>query len=224
MDPEMINMVIRVLLVDDQALFREGLNTLLSLQRDIVIVGEAGNGQEALDAAADLRPDVILMDLRMPILDGVAATRRLKELAHPARVIVLTTFDDDETIFDGLRAGAVGYLLKDVSSEKLIEAIRAAARGESFLQPSIAAKVLAEFNRLEDRAPVKPLADLIEPLSDRELEILQQVAAGDSNKEIAARLFITEGTVKNHVTNILGKLGVRDRTQAALRARELGLI
>lgn len=217
-------MVIRVLLVDDQALFREGLNTLLSLQRDIVIVGEAGNGQEALDAAADLRPDVILMDLRMPILDGVAATRRLKELAHPARVIVLTTFDDDETIFDGLRAGAVGYLLKDVSSEKLIEAIRAAARGESFLQPSIAAKVLAEFNRLEDRAPVKPLADLVEPLSDRELEILQQVAAGDSNKEIAARLFITEGTVKNHVTNILGKLGVRDRTQAALRAREMGLI
>jgi DNA-binding NarL/FixJ family response regulator len=167
---------------------------------------------------------VILMDLRMPILDGVAATRRLKELAHPARVIVLTTFDDDETIFDGLRAGAVGYLLKDVSSEKLIEAIRAAARGESFLQPSIAAKVLAEFNRLEDRAPVKPLADLVEPLSDRELEILQQVAAGDSNKEIAARLFITEGTVKNHVTNILGKLGVRDRTQAALRAREMGLI
>lgn len=217
-------MVIRVLLVDDQALFREGLNTLLSLQQDIVIVGEAGNGREALDAAVVLRPDVILMDLRMPILDGVAATRRLKELAHPARVIVLTTFDDDETIFDGLRAGAVGYLLKDVSSEKLIEAIRAAARGESFLQPSITAKVLAEFNRLEDRAPVKPMADLVEPLSDRELEILQQVAVGDSNKEIAARLFITEGTVKNHVTNILGKLGVRDRTQAALRAREMGLI
>jgi DNA-binding NarL/FixJ family response regulator len=217
-------MAIRVLLVDDQALFREGLNTLLSLQQDIAIVGEAGNGQEALAAAADLLPDVILMDLRMPILDGVAATRRLKELAHPARVIVLTTFDDDETIFDGLRAGAVGYLLKDVSSEKLIEAIRAAARGESFLQPSIAAKVLAEFNRLEDRAPVKPSAGLVEPLSDRELEILQQVAAGDSNKEIAARLFITEGTVKNHVTNILGKLGVRDRTQAALRAREMGLI
>lgn len=217
-------MVIRVLLVDDQALFREGLNTLLSLQQDIVIVGEAGNGREALDAAVVLRPDVILMDLRMPILDGVAATRRLKELAHPARVIVLTTFDDDETIFDGLRAGAVGYLLKDVSSEKLIEAIRAAARGESFLQPSITAKVLAEFNRLEDRGPVQPMADLVEPLSDRELEILQQVAVGDSNKEIAARLFITEGTVKNHVTNILGKLGVRDRTQAALRAREMGLI
>lgn len=217
-------MGIRVLLVDDQALFREGLGTLLSLKNDIEIVGEASNGAEALESAQHLSPDVILMDLRMPVLDGVAATRRLKEMQHPARVIVLTTFDDDETIFDGLRAGAVGYLLKDVSSDKLIEAIRAAARGESFLQPSIAAKVLAEFNRLEERQPVRHAPDLIEPLSDRELEILLRLANGDSNKEIAARLFITEGTVKNHVTNILGKLGVRDRTQAALRAKELGLI
>lgn len=217
-------MGIRVLLVDDQALFREGLGTLLSLKDDIEIVGEASNGAEALESAQHLSPDVILMDLRMPVLDGVAATRRLKEMQHPARVIVLTTFDDDETIFDGLRAGAVGYLLKDVSSDKLIEAIRAAARGESFLQPSIAAKVLAEFNRLEERQPVRHAPDLIEPLSDRELEILLRLANGDSNKEIAARLFITEGTVKNHVTNILGKLGVRDRTQAALRAKELGLI
>jgi DNA-binding NarL/FixJ family response regulator len=159
----------------------------------------------------------------MPVLDGVAATRRLREAGHPARVIVLTTFDDDDTVFDGLRAGAVGYLLKDVSSDKLVEAIRAAARGESFLQPSIAAKVLAEFNRLEER-PAPPAAGLVEALSERELEILALVAAGDSNKEIAAALYITEGTVKNHVTNILGKLGVRDRTQAALRARELGLI
>lgn len=217
-------MGIRVLLVDDQALFREGLGTLLSLKDDIEIVGEASNGAEALESAQHSSPDVILMDLRMPVLDGVAATRRLKEMQHPARVIVLTTFDDDETIFDGLRAGAVGYLLKDVSSDKLIEAIRAAARGESFLQPSIAAKVLAEFNRLEERQPVRHAPDLIEPLSDRELEILLRLANGDSNKEIAARLFITEGTVKNHVTNILGKLGVRDRTQAALRAKELGLI
>jgi DNA-binding NarL/FixJ family response regulator len=217
-------MGIRVLLVDDQALFREGLGTLLSLKDDIEIVGEASNGAEALESAQHLSPDVILMDLRMPVLDGVAATRRLKEMQHPARVIVLTTFDDDETIFDGLRAGAVGYLLKDVSSDKLIEAIRAAARGESFLQPSIAAKVLAEFNRLEERQPVRHAPDLIEPLSDRELEILLRLANGDSNKEIAARLFITEGTVKNHVTNILGKLGVRDRTQAAIRAKELGLI
>ncbi len=216
-------MSIRVLLVDDQALFREGLHTLLSLHADIDVVGEAGNGQEALAAAAALRPDVVLMDLRMPVLDGVAATRRLRESGHPARVIVLTTFDDDDTVFDGLRAGAVGYLLKDVSSDKLVEAIRAAARGESFLQPSIAAKVLAEFNRLEAR-PAAAAAGLVEPLSEREMEILARVAAGDSNKEIAAALYITEGTVKNHVTNILGKLGVRDRTQAALRARELGLI
>ena len=214
--------MIRLLLVDDQALFREGLRTLLSLHEDLQVVGEAGNGLEALAAADALHPDVVLMDLRMPVLDGVAATRRLLA-AHPAsRVIVVTTFDDDELVFDGLRAGAVGYLLKDVSSDKLVEAIRAAARGESFLQPSIAAKVLAEFNRLErSAAPPQPLA---EPLSERELEILRLLAAGDSNKEIAAALFIAEGTVKNHVTNILGKLDARDRTQAALRARELGLI
>ena len=215
--------MIRLLLVDDQALFREGLHTLLSLHEDLEVVGEAGNGLEALAAADALHPDVVLMDLRMPVLDGVAATRRLLA-AHPTtRVIVVTTFDDDELVFDGLRAGAIGYLLKDVSSERLVEAIRAAARGESFLQPSIAAKVLAEFSRLERAAPPPPPA-LVEPLSDRELEILRLLAAGDSNKEIAAALFITEGTVKNHVTNILGKLDARDRTQAALRARELGLI
>ena len=217
--------MIRLLLVDDQALFREGLHTLLSLHEDLQVVGEAGNGIEALAAADELRPDVVLMDLRMPVLDGVAATRRLLA-AHPTtRVIVVTTFDDDELVFDGLRAGAVGYLLKDVSSDKLVEAIRAAARGESFLQPSIAAKVLAEFNRLErSAAPPPPPPPLAEPLSERELEILRLLAAGDSNKEIAAALFIAEGTVKNHVTNILGKLDARDRTQAALRARELGLI
>src|SRR5690606_30096031 len=138
-------MSIRVLLVDDQALFREGLSTLLSLHPDLDVVGEAANGLEALDLIAELQPDVVLMDLRMPLLDGVTATRRLKERHDPARVIVLTTFDNDESVFDGLRAGAVGYLLKDVSSDKLLEAIRAAARGESFLQPSITAKVLAEF-------------------------------------------------------------------------------
>ena len=216
--------MIRLLLVDDQALFREGLRTLLSLHEDLQVVGEAGNGLEALAAADALRPDVVLMDLRMPILDGVATTRRLLA-AHPTtRVIVVTTFDDDELVFDGLRAGAVGYLLKDVSSDKLVEAIRAAARGESFLQPSIAAKVLAEFNRLERSATPPPPPPLAEPLSERELEILRLVAAGDSNKEIAAALYITEGTVKNHVTNILGKLDARDRTQAALRGRELGLI
>lgn len=220
-------MRIRVLLVDDQALFREGLHTLLSVWPDLEVVGEAGNGQEALDAAARLKPDVVLMDLRMPVLDGVAATRRLLEKMPQVKIIVLTTFDDDDHVFDGLRAGAVGYLLKDVPSEKLVEAIRAAAAGQSFLQPSVAAKVVAEFTRLTavaQETAVSPQNTLIEPLSEREQEILALVATGASNKEIAGELFIAEGTVKNHVTNILGKLGVRDRTQAALKAREIGLI
>lgn len=218
-------MTIRVLLVDDQALFREGLNTLLSIHNDIEVVGEASNGEEAIQIAAQTSPDVVLMDLRMPILDGVAATRRLAETQPDSRVIVLTTFDDDEHIFDGLRAGAVGYLLKDVSSDKLVEAIRAAAGGQSFLQPSVAAKVISEFTRVtSDQSSAAGNQSLVEPLSGRELEVLQQVSTGASNKEIAAALFITEGTVKNHLTNILGKLGVRDRTQAALKAKELGLI
>lgn len=215
---------IRVLLVDDQALFREGLRTLLGMQPGLKVVGEAANGEEALRLAAKLRPQVVLMDLRMPVLDGVTATRRLREEQPDCRVIVLTTFDDDEYVFEGLRAGAVGYLLKDVPSEKLVEAIRAAARGESFLQPSVAAKVIAEFARLAEQARTKPVPKLVEPLSERELEVLRLVARGASNKEIAAALFITEGTVKNHLTSILGKLGARDRTQALLKAQELGLV
>ncbi|MCB8946361.1 MAG: response regulator transcription factor [Ardenticatenaceae bacterium] len=215
-------MTIRILLVDDQALFREGIHTLLSVHNDLEVVGEASNGEEAVQKTADLQPDVVLMDLRMPILNGVAATRRITASQPHMRVIVLTTFDDDEDIFEGLRAGAIGYLLKDVPSAKLVEAIRAAARGESFLQPSIAAKVVAEFTRMTGAAP--PPQPLIEPLSERELEILQLVGTGASNKEVAAQLFITEGTVKNHMSNILGKLGVRDRTQAVLKATELGLI
>ncbi|HSB12576.1 MAG TPA: response regulator transcription factor [Blastocatellia bacterium] len=211
---------IRVLLADDQVLFREALHTLLSVQPDIEVVGEAGDGEEAVRLATELEPTVVLMDLQMPGLDGVAATRCIPPTC---RVIILTTFDDDEYVFEGLRAGAVGYLLKDAPSEKLVEAIRAAARGESFLQPSVAAKVVAEFARLTDRAPSRP-QPLIEPLSDRELEILGLIGSGASNKEIAARLSIAEGTVKNHITNILGKLGVRDRTQAALKAKELELI
>ena len=217
-------MTIRILLVDDQALFREGLQTLLSVHDDLQVVGEAGNGQEAIEAVEKLLPDVVLMDLRMPVLDGVAATRQLTQSAPNSRVIVLTTFDDDDTIFDGLRAGAVGYLLKDVPSAKLVEAIRAAARGESFLQPSVAAKVVAEFSRMSGLKTTDPQQELVEPLSEREMEILGVLATGASNREIANALFITEGTVKNHVTNILGKLGVRDRTQAALKAKELGLI
>ncbi len=213
---------IRVLLVDDQALFREGLRTLLSVQPGIQVVGEAADGEQAIQQVARLKPDVVLMDLQMPRLDGVQATRRLKESHPECRVIVLTTFDDDEYVFEGLRAGAVGYLLKDVPSEKLVEAIQAAARGESFLQPSVAAKVVAEFSRLASAVP-RP-SPLAEPLSPRELQVLRLIASGATNREIAAKLVLAEGTVKNHVTSILGKLGVRDRTQAALKARELGLL
>lgn len=214
---------IKILLVDDQPLFREGLRTVLSLHSDFEVVGEAANGSEAIRLTRSLLPSVVLMDLQMPILDGVSATRRLHEEQPSCRVIVLTTFDDDEMVFDGLRAGAVGYLLKDVPSEKLAEAIRAAARGESFLQPSVAAKVVAEFARLSGRTAAV-MESLIEPLSERELEILRLIARGTSNREIASGLFIAEGTVKNHVTNILAKLGVRDRTQAAIKAKDIGLV
>ncbi len=216
-------MTIKILIVDDQSLFREGLRTLLSVQPDFEVAGEAGNGEEALRQAVRLQPDIILMDLRMPVMDGVTATQRLREAQPRCRVIVLTTFDDDEYVFDGLKAGAVGYLLKDVSSEKLFEAIRAADRGEYFLLPSITAKVLAEFSRLSRMAP-PPAGALEEPLSPREMEILHLVATGASNRDIAETLVIAEGTVKNHLTNILGKLSAKDRMQAVLKAREYGLI
>ena len=215
--------LIKILLVDDQPLFREGLRTLLSVHADFEIVGEAGNGQEAINLARSNRPSVVLMDLQMPVLDGVAATHRLHKEYPQCRVIVLTTFDDDEKVFDGLRAGAVGYLLKDAPSEKLAEAIRVAARGETFLQPSVAAKVVAEFARLT-RKTSEHSNSLNEPLSEREVEILRLIAHGSSNREIADTLFLAEGTVKNHVTNILGKLGVRDRTQAAIKAKDIGLV
>ena len=214
---------IKILLVDDQPLFREGLSTLLSVHPDLEVVGEAANGAEAITLARSLLPLVVLMDLQMPVLDGVAATRRLHEEQPNCRVIVLTTFDDDELVFDGLRAGAVGYLLKDAPSEKLAEAIRVAARGETFLQPSVAAKVVAEFARLS-RKTFTTANPVIEPLSEREIEILRLIAQGASNREIAGTLFLAEGTVKNHVTTILGKLEARDRTQAALKAKDCGLI
>jgi DNA-binding NarL/FixJ family response regulator len=215
-----------VLLVDDQALFREALGTLLSVRSDIEVVGEAADGAEALERVAELNPDVVLMDLRMPVLDGIAATRRLRVERPDVQVLALTTFDDDEDVFAALRAGAVGYLLKDVSSQKLVEAVRAAARGESVLQPSVAAKVVARFAQLpepEDDQASRP-QPLVVPLSARELEVVRLLADGRSNREIAAALFLAEGTVKNHVTNVLAKLGARDRTQAALRARALRLL
>ena len=212
--------MIRILLADDQSLFREALRMLISAQPDLEVVGEAANGEEAIKLADSCRPNVVLMDLQMPVMNGVAATRRLHSTQPDCHVIALTTFDGDEYIFDCLRAGAVGYLLKDAPSENLFAAIRAAARGESFLQPSVTTRVLAEFTRLSDPPPSS--ATLVEPLSDREHEILRLIARGSTNREIAESLFITEGTVKNHVTNILSKLDVRDRTQAALKARELG--
>jgi DNA-binding NarL/FixJ family response regulator len=217
-------MTISVLICDDQSLFREALHTLLSSYSDIEVMGEAANGEEALRLSVAESPDVVLMDLRMPVMDGVEATRRINQLGKGIKVIVLTTFDDDETVFDGLRAGAVGYLLKDVSSEKLMEAIKAAYAGQYFLLPSITAKVVSEFSRIS-RPSIKSKDDILpDPLSPREIEILRIVAQGASNKEIADRLFISEGTVKNHLSSILSKLGVRDRMQAILKAREYGII
>ncbi|MGY6652696.1 response regulator [Amycolatopsis sp. TRM77291] len=212
-------MSVRVLIVDDQALFREALATLLEVQPEIDVVGEAGDGEEAVRLCAELRPDVALMDLRMPVLDGIAATARLRAEQPDVRVLALTTFDDDEDVFAALRAGAVGYLLKDVSSTRLVEALVAAQRGESVLQPSVAAKLVAHVARLPAEAP-RPSTT---PLSERELEVVRLLADGRSNREIAKTLFLAEGTVKNLVTSVLSKLQVRDRTQAALRAKELGL-
>jgi DNA-binding NarL/FixJ family response regulator len=217
-------MTIKILICDDQSLFREALRTLLTAYSDLTVVGEASNGEEAIRLATSKSPDVVLMDLRMPVMDGVEATRRINQSAKDVKVIVLTTFDDDETVFEGLRAGAVGYLLKDVSSDKLVEAIRSANKGEYFLLPSITAKVVSEFSRISKPMVRKQESDLIDPLSPREIEILRIVASGASNKEIANMLFISEGTVKNHLSSILSKLGVRDRMQAILKAKELGLI
>ena len=215
---------VRLLLVDDQALFREALATLLGVRDDVVVVGEAGDGEEAVRRAAELAPEVVLMDLRMPVLDGVAATRRLRAEQPDVRVIALTTFDDDEDVFAALRAGAVGYLLKDVSSARLVEAVLTAAAGGSVLEPSVAAKVVARVARLPADEPVPRVQPLVVPLSEREVDVLRLLADGRSNREIAGRLHLAEGTVKNHVTNVLGKLGARDRTQAALRARALDLL
>lgn len=216
--------MIKILICDDQSLFREALRTLLGSYSDLSVVGEASNGEEAIRMVSSKTPDIVLMDLRMPIMDGVEATRRIVQIAKEAKVIVLTTFDDDETVFEGLRAGAVGYLLKDVSSEKLVEAIRAANKGEYFLLPSITAKVVSEFSRISKPLAKKLDMELVDPLSPREIEILRIVASGASNKEIAEMLFISEGTVKNHLSSILSKLGVRDRMQAILKAKELGII
>lgn len=229
---------IRVLLVDDQTLLRESFHRLLELEGgDIRVVGSAGDGLEALALVEQLAreghaPDVVLMDVRMPRLDGVQATRQLVARFPRTRVMMLTTFDDEEYIVEGLRAGATGYLLKDASSEQLVEAIRAVHRGEAPLQPSVAAKLVARLARATDAAPASTAPSVVPSaatglpgteLTEREREILALIARGASNREIGEALYITEGTVKNHVSNILSKLGLRDRTQAALWAREHGL-
>jgi DNA-binding NarL/FixJ family response regulator len=215
--------MIRLLIVDDQRLMRDGLRILLELESDFEVAGEAEDGAKALECYQQLAPDVVLMDIRMPVMDGVEATRRLRELDPNAKVIILTTFDDNEYIFEGLRAGALGYLLKDVSGEELADAIRKVAAGGSMIEPSVARKVVAEFARLAPATP-QAIEELIEPLSEREIEILKLVSQGMTNKEIAARLYLAEGTVKNYVTSILQKIEARDRTQAAIRGRELGLL
>jgi DNA-binding NarL/FixJ family response regulator len=214
---------IRILLVDDQRLMREGLRILLELEPDLRVAGEAGDGQAGLEAYDRLQPEVVLMDVRMPGMDGVEATRRLRERWPEARVVILTTFDDDEYVFEGLRAGALGYLLKDVSGQELARAVRTVAAGGALIDPSVARKVVAEFARTTTPGRA-PDAGLPEPLSEREVEILRLLALGLSNAEIADRLSLAQGTVKNYVTAILQKLGVRDRTQAALRSREMGLL
>ena len=217
-------MTITVVVAEDEALVRAGCVMLLNAAPDIEVLGQAGNGAEAVELARALRPDVVLMDLRMPVLDGVATTRRLA-VEHPdVRVLVLTTFDGDDEVFPALRAGAVGYLLKDATASRLVEAVQAAARGESVLQPSVATKLIARVSQLPDPPAVPRPQPLVDPLTERELDVLRAVADGLSNREAAGLLFLSEGTVKNHVTNVLAKLGVRDRTQAALRARALGLL
>ncbi|MBF2014699.1 MAG: response regulator transcription factor [Rivularia sp. T60_A2020_040] len=209
--------MITVLLVDDQHLIRQGLKTLLELEADLEVVGEAANGKEAVEFVETLQPNVILMDIRMPLMDGVAATREIKEKFPQIKILVLTTFDDDEYIKAALQNGAMGYLLKDTPSEELAVAIRAVHRGYTQLGPGIVKKLLTQFPTDTLTQSSSPPPTLTE-LTKREKEVLRLIATGASNREIAQQLYISEGTVKNHVTNILNRLELRDRTQAAIFA------
>ena len=214
---------VSVLIVDDQRLMLDGLRTLLELEPDVDVVEAVEDGEAAVDAYGRLQPDVVLMDVRMPGMDGVEATRRICERWPGARVIILTTFDDDEYVYEGIRAGASGYLLKAIKGAELAQAIRTVAAGGSFMEPSVARKVMMEFARIAD-PHLQGNSGLPEPLSQREQAILLLMAQGLTNPEIGHSLSLAEGTVKNYITTILQKLDVRDRTQAALRARELGLL
>ena len=217
---------IRVVVADDQGMVRSGFSTLLNAQPDIEVVGEAANGQEAVDRAAGLRPDVILMDVRMPVLDGLQATRRITALpaasAGPPKILILTTFDLDDYVYEALRAGASGFLLKDASAGELATAVRVVAAGDGLLAPGVTRRLIAEFARMG--APRVPARRKLGELTERETEVLALVARGMTNAEIAAHLFVAEQTVKTHVSRVLMKLGLRDRAQAVVFAYENGLV
>jgi DNA-binding NarL/FixJ family response regulator len=214
---------IRVLLADDQALVRKGFRALLDAQPDIHVVGEAGDGEEALRLASELAPDVVLMDIRMPGLDGLAATRMIASDARlpDVRVVILTTFGLDEYVFEAIRSGASGFLVKDTEPEELVQAVRVVARGEALLSPSVTKRLIAEFAA---RAKVPPGTRALEQLTDREREVVALVAEGLSNQEIAGRLFMSPATAKTHVSRAMGKLGARDRAQLVVIAYESGLV
>ncbi len=213
--------MIRVVLADDQPLVRTGLRMILSDQEDIAVVAEATTGAEAIERCAATNPDVVLMDVRMPGVDGIDATRAVTAVTDPPRVLVLTTFDLDDIVYDALRAGASGFLLKDAPEERLLTAIRVVADGGSLFAPSVTRRLIEEFSRL--RAPSRPPAGFAS-LTERETEVLTHLARGESNAEIAAALFVTENTVKTHVARLLMKLGLRDRVQAVVLAYESGLV
>ncbi|MEV6210610.1 response regulator transcription factor [Kitasatospora sp. NPDC051914] len=218
-------MTIRVLLVDDQPLLRTGFRMILEAESDLVVVGEAGDGQQALEQVRALQPDVVLMDIRMPRMDGVEATRRISGPGRdgPAKVLVLTTFDLDEYVVEALRAGASGFLLKDVPAEELVQAIRVVADGAAMLAPSVTRRLLDMYaTKLPSGEEAPPQA--LGALTEREVEVLRLVARGLSNAEIAAELFVSETTVKTHVGHVLTKLQLRDRVQAAVYAYESGLV
>ena len=213
-------MTVRVLLVDDQAMVRAGLRMLLAKEPDIQVVAEAENGLQAVESAARLRPDVVLMDIRMPVLNGVEATRRIVAADEHARVLILTTFDLDEYVYEALRAGASGFVLKDDPPEQLIGAVRTVAAGEALLSPTVTRRVIAQFTRVHHRPPPKA----VDTLTTRERDVFRLMARGLSNAEIGRELFIGETTVKTHVTHILQKLDLRDRVQAVIYAYETGLV